>query len=328
MKTLKQIREEYNGKVLNRVEMPDEIMLDEAKQGATLQTIPSSKKMPVMLIFKRVSYRVFPKNQVVALYYSSLVDKYLSVPFGPDGNLNLSESTMLDNIEEGVKWETTKGAVKGALQGAAKGMAVGNAIGATPGAAIGGAVGAASGAIKGGRRAYAKAKDTTVDEDFRMKLEHLRNEGIGDIASTAWKVIKNLGKSAVKSLTGDDKSSDDDRTVTDRKSGERIRDVARAKTYSSWEKAPSTSDPITKKRLQQAALKENKIADIRKMVKEGTDSKDLQINGRTVTLNTSMAKRILEVYDSVNTKNKKIVEGMLNEDLESFKKLLNFSIRN
>jgi hypothetical protein len=41
-----------------------------------------------------------------------------------------------------------------------------------------------------------------------------------------------------------------------------------------------------------------------------------------------MAKRILEVYDSVNTKNKKIVEGMLNEDLESFKKLLNFSVRN
>jgi hypothetical protein len=40
-----------------------------------------------------------------------------------------------------------------------------------------------------------------------------------------------------------------------------------------------------------------------------------------------MAKRILEVYDSVNTKNKKIVESMLNEDLESFKKLLNFSIK-
>ena len=54
---------------------------------------------------------------------------------------------------------------------------------------------------------------------------------------------------------------------------------------------------------------------------------DLSINGRTVTLNTGMAKRILEVYDSVNTKNKKIVESMLNEDLESFKKLLNFSIK-
>ena len=74
-------------------------------------------------------------------------------------------------------------------------------------------------------------------------------------------------------------------------------------------------------------VKENKIVDIRNMISEGTDNMDLEINGRTITLNTSMAKRILEVYDSVNTKNKKIVESMLNEDLESFKKLLNFSIK-
>ena len=75
-------------------------------------------------------------------------------------------------------------------------------------------------------------------------------------------------------------------------------------------------------------IKENSISDIRNMIKENIDSKDLTIKGKVITLNTSMAKRILEVYDSVNTKNKKIVEGMLNEDLESFKKLINFSIRN
>ena len=63
------------------------------------------------------------------------------------------------------------------------------------------------------------------------------------------------------------------------------------------------------------------------MIDENIDSSTLSINGRAITLNTSMAKRILEVYDSVNTKNKKIVESMLNEDLESFKKLLNFSIK-
>ena len=69
------------------------------------------------------------------------------------------------------------------------------------------------------------------------------------------------------------------------------------------------------------------MSDIRKMVKENVEYKDLYINGRPVTLNTSMAKRILEVYDSVNATNKKLVEGMLNEDMESFKKLLNFSIK-
>ena len=79
------------------------------------------------------------------------------------------------------------------------------------------------------------------------------------------------------------------------------------------------------KSLQQ--MKENKMSDIRKMVRENVEYKDFYINGRPVTLNTSMAKRILEVYDSVNATNKKLVEGMLNEDMESFKKLLNFSIK-
>ena len=72
---------------------------------------------------------------------------------------------------------------------------------------------------------------------------------------------------------------------------------------------------------------ENKISDIRNMLNEGIDTMDLSINGRTITLNNSMAKKIVRVYESVNTKNKKIVESMLNEDLDSFKKLLNFSIK-
>ena len=80
--------------------------------------------------------------------------------------------------------------------------------------------------------------------------------------------------------------------------------------------------------FRSGAIHENKMSDIRAMINEGVETMSLPINGKEITLNTSMAKRILEVYDSVNTKNKKIVESMLNEDLESFKKLLNFSIRN
>jgi hypothetical protein len=95
----------------------------------------------------------------------------------------------------------------------------------------------------------------------------------------------------------------------------------------SQSRATSLENKYREKSLQASQANENKMNDIRKMVKEGVEFKDLTINGRTVTLNTSMAKRILEVYDSVNTKNKKLVEGMLNEDMESFKKLLNFSIK-
>ena len=95
----------------------------------------------------------------------------------------------------------------------------------------------------------------------------------------------------------------------------------------SQSRASSLENKYREKSMQASQQNENKMSDIRKMVREGIETKDLTINGRSVTLNTSMAKRILEVYDSVNTKNKKLVEGMLNEDMESFKKLLNFSIK-
>ena len=100
MKTLKQIKEEYDNITLSHVpEAPGEIMLEgrekDAKQSNRL--IPSFSQMPSMLLFRRVAYRLYPNKQVVALYYSKLVDKYLSVPYGPDGNLNLSEAV----IEEG-----------------------------------------------------------------------------------------------------------------------------------------------------------------------------------------------------------------------------------
>ena len=104
MKTLKQIREEYNNEILNLVEQsPEELMLEGSVTGkeglkTTFSRIPSSKDMPVMLVFRRVSYRVYPNKQVVSLYYSHMIDKYLSIPYGPGGNVNLDrKSTRLNS---------------------------------------------------------------------------------------------------------------------------------------------------------------------------------------------------------------------------------------
>lgn len=259
MKTLKQIREEYDVHYTSQVDnLPDEMMLEEK---GLVKTVPSSRDMPSLLIFRRISYRLYPNKQVVALYYSKLLNKYLSIPFGPDGNLNLSESVVHDELDEGIM-DAIGGAVSGYASGGLKG------------------------ALKGGMKGLFKGgKDDDKEEKEKKSGINLSDPG----------------------------------SKTPAEKGE-------AKHYSSWEKAPK-SDPVYQSRLRQASLKENKISDIRKMVNEGIESQDLCINGRQVTLNTSMAKRILEVYDSVNTKNKKIVESMLNEDLESFKKLLNFSIK-
>lgn len=48
---------------------------------------PSDKEIPVVLILKRKAIRVYPDNQKVVLYYSQALDKYISVPFGPNSNL-------------------------------------------------------------------------------------------------------------------------------------------------------------------------------------------------------------------------------------------------
>ena len=489
MKTLKQIKEEYDNITLSQLpEAPEDLMLEgreNTKQSNRL--IPSFSQMPTMLLFRRVAYRLYPNKQVVALYYSKLVDKYLSVPYGPDGNLNLSESSVYNTyeemeLEEGAKWEATKGALKGALHGTIRGGAIGGAIAPGPGTAIGAVVGGVRGAYKGAKSGYEKGKNMEEDwqsvnrhdktdglsqkavnayrrenpgsklktavteknptgkrasrrksfcsrmggmkkrltsaktardpdsrinkalrrwnceEDFKLKLAQLRedrqieqvDEGVEQVLKYAKPFVKpayDAGKRIAKNLmsklkpktkeparnadamkrsskdskpskstTGDlpdvpvnplTKAVDDSAKSTmsalsgaiTKSRTDLIHDKPAPKSYSGFGKAKSDDEvfhsrykasltkEFGKRPATQTQQNENNIADIRNMINEGTDTMNLQINGRTVTLNTSMAKRILEVYDSVNTKNKKIVESMLNEDLESFKKLLNFSIK-
>jgi len=381
MKTLKQLREEYNDKFMSQVEvLPEELMLEK-------NVIPSTKEMPSLLIFRRVSFRSYPKGQVVALYYSKTMDKYLSVPIGPGNSVNLSESVVSDSLDEAC-W-------KGYKQYGMKkkgGKEVPNCV-----------------PVEEDGPVMSRYTERPTYEHFKDKVQKLRNEDWKDTADTAadvlvpyysagkkaikgdWKGaakdaatdtalmavggpltrtaakgLKLVGKGAKRLFKGGTKAtskaalaagagaaatkvaSDVVKTAKDTKNkvekdleGDAAKQyktpVASAKHYSSWEKSPKSS-PVSDIKTKQAELsymkkvgstvKENSISDIRDMIKEGIDSVDFSINGRQVTLNTSMAKRILEVYDSVNIKNKKIVESMLNEDLESFKKLINFSIRN
>lgn len=526
MKTLKQLKEEYDSKTLPQ-SIPEELVFEDLsgskrkelgdyskksnKFGKSLSDVPSPIVMPNLLMFRRITYRRYPDNQTVALYYSKSVDKYLSIPFGPTGNLNLSEAAIYDTLEdlnlaEGAKWEALKGGAKGAIQGGIKGAFKGAAVAADPGFAIGGIVGATKGAFRGAKKAYQKAKDSGIDEDwqsvnrkdktdglsqaavnayrrenpgsklktavteknptgkraarrksfcsrmggmkkrltsaktardpdsrinkalrrwnceedYKMKLYEMRmqkNEGVADVLDAGAEAVVPYYSAGKKLYKGDYSGAAKDAAVdtallaTGAVAGKVLgagaklaskgvskiaskfgKNVAKAPkprkappTKTPPSKAPNSkrsididlpssssggsstpSDAITKIStgdLRKAQTKsyspsfhggespidasrkntvfrkeydtsrtknisENKISDIRKMVEENYNTLELSINGRIITLNTNMAKRILEVYDSVNVKNKKIVEGMLNENLESFKKLLNFSIRN
>lgn len=447
MKTIKQIREQYDTRFLSQVEsLPEEIMLE----GKDLSSrVPSSKEMPIMLIFRRVQYRVFPDKQYVAMYYSKTLNKYLTIPFGPKGNLNLSEAVLIDeemlnedwsdvkhqnptgglkksgvmayrrenpgsklqtavttkpsklkpgskaanrrksfcarmggmkkrltsaktandpdsrinkalrkwNCEESFRqklyekrmqqdegvlsaldtgaealvpyYSAGKKALKGDWSGAAKDAAVDTALMAATGGAGKLAVGAGKLALKGAGRGLTRA-GIKVGGKTGGKIVR----GAGRLAASA-------AKSAVKNAFTSDGKKQEPQQVQQVMPGERRQ--PKVKTFVASDLAKNRSGDITgsiesqalKKQartslqspLKTSDVQENKVSDIRNMINENVDHMNLSINGRTVTLNNSMAKRIVEVYDSVNTKNKKIVEGMLNEDLESFKRLLNFSIK-
>ena len=418
MKTIKQIREEYDNKVLDQT-APDELMLEgrESDSIKAHSAVPSFNQMPAMLLFRRIAYRLYPKKQVVALYYSKTVDKYLSVPFGPDGNLNLSESNVFNTyedymIDEGAKWEAAKGALFGGLHGTIRGGAIGGAVAPGPGTALGAVIGGVRGAIKGGKRGYEKGKAMEEDwSDAKYKnpsggltqagVMRYRRENPGSKLQTAVTTkpskLKKGSKAAnrrksfcarmggmKKRLTSAKTARDPDSRInkalrkwnceesfrsklSQMREGwvKDIKDMFTAnkdvnayaygstapvtpmaptkpsgkqpKVYSGFSKGierhaddHSIASTRYKQKLmapEKATVKENKISDIQNMINEGVDIMDLSINGRTVTLNNSMAKKIIRVYESVNTKNKKIVENMLNEDLDSFKKLLNFSIK-
>ena len=483
MKTIKQIREEYDNQVLDQLQnAPDELVLEGRESSAIKpmpKTVPSTSEMPTMLMFRRIAYRIYPNKQVVALYYSKYVDKYLSIPFGPGGNLNLSEAVVHDEVE------LDEGVVRDLLTHAAAGHIVGATAG-LPGAVAGTLAGAGYGAYKAYKKAKTKEKkdmkedwsdakyknpeggltkagvmryrrenpgsklqtavttkpsklkkgskaanrrksfcarmggmkkrltsaktardpDSRInkalrkwncEESFRQKLNEKRQlreeQQINEIYSIlgrmalsagAGEVIYQGAKQVVKkapaiaskakdiasrfmskfrkgsketprdpssmtkssntpktrttpdvpvpsmspsSQTPSGSPSDSDPAIVRLKPGTPSRSSMKAK--SSRDFAPHGGLTPTQQSRYTANIlaKENKISDIQDMINEGVENMDLSINGRTVTLNNSMAKKIIRVYESVNTKNKKIVESMLNEDLDSFKKLLNFSIK-
>lgn len=448
MKTIKQIREEYDSKFLSQVEMPEEIML-EGKSLSQQSPVPSSKEMPIMLVFRRIQYRIFPNRQTVALYYSKMINKYLSIPFGPDGNVNLSEAVIVedDMLEDwkkvnrhdntsgmsqkavnayrrehpGSKLQTAvteknptgkrasrrksfcsrMGGMKKRLTSAktandpdsrinkalrrwrceesfalklqaireeaygAKDAAL-DAASFIPGPAgsaaslgaayrsykrgdklgtaldIAGAIPGVGYLAKGAKAAHAAsmaakaakgAKELDVVAKGMSTGAKVGKVGkVGSIASKAGKVgkvaskVAKVGAAAVGALGGAfDNPLKDNKNLGQNKAA----DVHISKGSSNSKASamnPTTASKLRQAELAKAKIHENKISDLRKLVDENAVM-DLLINGRTVQLNSNMAKRIVEVYDSVNTRNKKVVESMLNEDLESFKKLLNFSIK-
>lgn len=391
---------------------------------------PSDKDMPVIIILKRKAIRVYPDNQKVALYYSQALDKYVTIPFGPNkGSLNEAKDD--DEEEEQdpryvtrTKTEISKkGKEKvkekkvdlykiqpkklsqgeyGQLQKAISrdpNLSFTHRLAAKAGAAVGRRLGSGSisGAIgKGIAKGAGAVKKVFTEEDnvksrFRQRLDEkreLQNEAIPllaaipavagavarlapaamraaptlaskikDVATSAVTKIKGSGTKAQKppktdkggkkskadkldaaadaasigadiySATrgGGSSSSDSDTSSAPREYNFQLR----AKTN---QPRRASTDQVRAERERQTAQKammreENIIDSVKHIVKNNINEMSINMHGNKVTINSSIANKINNLYESLNDSNKDRMISMLNESTESFKKIVEFAVR-
>ena len=87
-------------------------------------------------------------------------------------------------------------------------------------------------------------------------------------------------------------------------------------------------DAILNRKSQAAMIRESNVLDTIKFIVENDIlEQTIQFNENEITINNTVAKKLLNVYESVNKTNKKKMEHMLNENATSFNKVLTFAVR-
>lgn len=293
---------------------------------------PTDKEMPSVLILKRKAIRVYPDNQKVALYYSQALDKYVTIPYN-DIQMGLNEAKndykkkkkkfvvkqkkdddlpKPGSIRDTIDFIKGKGAHK-PQSTSSKVAKVLTSIGksdSVSGAA--GAIGAAAGLhfhnkakAKRTQNSLAKVKNTV-----RVAREKLAAE----------KAAK--AKSSSPAPTSTPKTSKKTSIPIRKKSGAATRQ-AMSKTL---KKKPNVT--FSKAATKQATIKESNVLDTIKLIVENNVSEQIiRFNENEITINNTVAKKLLNVYESVNKSNKKKMEQMLNESATSFNKVLTFAVR-
>lgn len=291
------------------------------------QGFPTDKDMPSVLILKRKAIRVYPDNQKVALYYSQALDKYVTIPFN-DVQTSLSE----EQIEENVLGAIIKGAVSVGKYGK-KILDASRAAGKTM---------AKSRYKRDLRKKVDDAVNTkraerqknTIDKlaDRRLKGKRptkpkKRRDGIDmDLDPT---VVVGGGLGGFGGNGGSSRRSE----MPDYKFGN-----INAKSVSSEPLINRGDTPVEIERASRLArqsqqammrqpVRENVLNTIKNMVNSEISEHVISIDEHEININNTVAKKIMLVYESVNSKNKKKMEKMLNESAASFNQVLTFALR-
>lgn len=66
---------------------------------------------------------------------------------------------------------------------------------------------------------------------------------------------------------------------------------------------------------------------IQAIVENNIKTEELDFDGNLIKINNRIAKKVINLYESLNKDNKEKIKNMINEDITSFKKVINFAIR-
>ena len=289
-----------------------------AKQG-----FPTDKDIPTVLILKRKAIRVYPDNQKVALYYSQALDKYVTIPFS-DIQTSLNEE---DQIEENFITALGGAAIK---YGDDAVKAIGNMAKSSTARNVVGGIATKS------KQVLSKGKN--LGKRLLDKFKSKKKAGGGAAAGAGSKGrrrsgrdididLSNNGTGAGGGFGGSTGGSDSSQMPSYKFSGQ-------LQGKSSWEgeqrgaASRSATQDVRLRRLNTQALqRESVLASIQEMVDNDIKEKTISINEQEININNTVAKKLLYVYESINTKNKKKMEKMLNESATSFNKVLTFALR-
>lgn len=84
---------------------------------------------------------------------------------------------------------------------------------------------------------------------------------------------------------------------------------------------------VFSRQRQQMQEQTNNLEIIKELSQTNNAVERIQIGESQIDMTTKIAKKIIRVYESLNRNNKTKMERMLNEDADSFRKAINFSIR-
>lgn len=304
-------------------------LLSEGK-AASYSTAPTPSdrkvKAPPTLLWRRTSIRTFPDNHIVALYYSPQLDKYVSIPFGPEGKALTIDLTEAEQLDEFAWVPAAIAAARVAAPAIARGAV----------SAAGSVARGAGNLIPRGAKVLGRLQRSrlgAVGQNIITKAKRLLG-----IRRTPGQRARDLlkrrkltgavgGAAAVGALSGGGGGPIDDGPQPN-KEHKFDADIGK-RAVREPQSVMAGASPVTNYRQKQ---NQNYIWNTQSRAGQVNESLQRIIENKKsevisgVKITPTVAKKLVNLHESLNTENKENFEKMFG-DADSLRKVINFSLR-